>query len=194
MLRITWRSISEVTYKNSWIGSLRGLVRKNRIAEMNRTSHHYFSNGKFRLSKSRALASKKRVKKRPLTFIIDPAQIFFSPYENEILDREMISYWHKINKPVWEINAAFDLPLPCSCDCTSCSACKTSPSFIIDIICLCLSCLTFSPPPFLLFLRIYESYPSSYLPLSLVKPTQKRLKLQFIDWSLEAGCKRESIP
>ncbi len=35
---------------------------------------------------------------------------------------------------------------------------------------------------------------SANLPLSVAKPTRKWLKLQFIDWPLEAGSKRESIP
>ncbi len=36
--------------------------------------------------------------------------------------------------------------------------------------------------------------PSGNLPLPLMKPTRKWLKLQFIDWPLEAGSKRESVP
>jgi len=35
--------------------------------------------------------------------------------------------------------------------------------------------------------------PSSNLPISPLNPTRKWFKLQFIDWQLETGCKRESI-
>lgn len=129
----TWWPISEVTYKNSLIGSLRGPVRSNRFAEMNRTSHHYFCNEKFRMSKSRALAKQKARGKAITHVYYKPRTDYLSPYENAILDREMISSWNKINKPVWEKNTAFDLPLPRSCDCASCSACKTSPSVISHI-------------------------------------------------------------
>ncbi len=44
------------------------------------------------------------------------------------------------------------------------------------------------------WLYVGHNQAATSLPLPLVKPTQKWLKLQFINWLLEAGSKRESIP
>lgn len=138
-----WRHSQRSDVQNSGIDSLKGRVRKNRFAWMNRTSYHYFCNGKFRLSKTRALASK-TYEGEALMFIIKSAHIVF-------LHMKM-QYWIAENILLKEIKKT-----PPS----------TSPSrnlleWLLFLFRLVrprpLSCLKFSPPPFLLFVWMYESY------------------------------------
>lgn len=108
---------------------------------MNWTSHHYFCNGKFGLTRHEGFSAKPVKERKIIVSSQSP-----SPFENKCC---MVKLYLVLNRHI-RVNAAF---LPFSPSYARVTALPVPPVKPRP-----LSCLALSPPTFLLLMRMYESY------------------------------------
>lgn len=123
---VVWGTTWQVTRKNSWIGSC--------SKEPIRWNVSYFLS----LNLQREVQAEQDNRSADKTyegeaFAFNEAQIAFHQLEMQYWIAKKDLAEMKINNHIKEINTVFYLPLPYLYDCSSCSACKTSPSFMSQI-------------------------------------------------------------